>query len=267
MIQLDLRREGSAYRPTLPALAVDDADRGLAMRTWRARMVNEHISARVFAALVPQLMEAGLPSSVQRQLPVYIADEYRHAEQCAGVVLALGGVPVAPLPELPPVPDHEDAGPLETVLRNLLSICCLSETVAVAVIRAEQATLEGTALGEVLGSILADEVQHARFGWEVLGTVAPSLDEPMRRRLSAYLTIALDHLVAYELPKLPVLASVSPEAEALGVCDGGLAREIFFATLHEVILPQLDAAGLFATEAWQATRAHALDGGALGESP
>lgn len=216
----------------------------MAARTWRGRMVNEHVSAQVFAGLVPQLMGAAFPPVAIAALPGMIADELRHAEQCAGVVLALGHAPVAPLPALARMPDHPEVGPLEAALRNLLSVCCLSETVAVAVIRAEQAELEGTALGGVLSRILADEVQHARFGWTLLGTLAPLLDEAARARTRRYLVTALQHLEDYELPRLPVHLGLRPELALAGVCDGGLARQIFQDTLSLVVLPELERVGL-----------------------
>ena len=81
-------------------------------------------------------------AALQAEVPAMIADEYRHARQCAGVVLALGGDPVAPLPAIQALPEHADVSPLEAVLRNVISVGCLSETVAVSVIRAEHAELE-----------------------------------------------------------------------------------------------------------------------------
>jgi hypothetical protein len=142
-------------------------------------------------------------------------------------------------------------GALEAALRNVLSVGCMSETVAVAVIRAEQAELEGGPLGEVLAEILADEVAHARFGWAVLGALAPRLDDAARARTDAYLVDAFAHQIRWELPKLPVVAGRRPELAAAGVCDGGFAREVFFDTLRDVIVPGLEAAGLRAGAALQ----------------
>lgn len=248
---LDLRGPAARRRPDLGDLpALSDAERAMAARTWRARMVNEHISARVFAALVPQMMRAGLDPERIAELPAYAADELRHGELCAAVVLALGHEPVAPYPALEPVPEHEDAPPLEALLRNLISVCCLSETVAVSVIRAEHAELEGSALGEILGQILADEIRHARFGWRLLGELAPTLDEATRARLSRYLVDALAHQLAYELPRLPLNAGLRPELAQAGVCDGAFARTLFLDTVEQVIVPQLEAAGLSARAAW-----------------
>lgn len=253
---LDLRREAAARRPDLVDLPeLTPEERQMAIRTWRGRMVNEHASAQVFAGLVPQLMRAAISPTVIAQVPRMISDELRHAEQCAGVVLALGGEPVAPLPQLETFPTHDDVQPLEGLVRNLISVSCMSETVAVSIIRAEQAELDGTVLGGVLSTILADEIQHARFGWKLLGVLLPMLDEAAHTRLAAYVEIALAHQCAYELPKLPVNLGLRAEVAAAGVCDGGAARALFFDTIEQIIVPQLDAAGLHASEAWSRVRA------------
>lgn len=252
---LDLRAAAARRRPDLTGLpALSDAEVAMAARTWSGRMVNEHISAQVFAGLVPQLMRAAAPSELQAAVPAMISDELRHAEQCAGVVLALGHDPVAPLPTIVPLPDHADAAPIEALLRNVLSVCCLSETIAVSIIRAEQAELDGTPLGGILKEILADEINHARFGWGLLGRVAGDLDAPTRERLSEYLVDALAHQIEHEVPRLPVNLGLRDEIAQAGVCDGGLARELFFTTVEAVIVPQLDAAGLRATDAWAAAQ-------------
>jgi len=253
---LDLRREAQKHLPDLSDLPeLSDEERAMAARTWRGRMVNEHISAQVFAGLVQQGMRAALPPGLQAQFPKAIADEYRHAEQCAAVVVALGFEPVAPLPEIEPLPQHEDVGPLEGFLRNCVSVGCMSETIAVSIIRAEHAELEGTPLGELLGTILADEVQHARLGWTVLGLLAPRMDDAARERMNAYLVDAFFHQIEFELPHLPVNIGLRAEVTQAGVCDGGAARGLFFDTMEQVIVPKLEEAGFDAQGAWGRARA------------
>ncbi len=252
---LDLRdaaRRRALALPDLPALT--PAERAAAVRTWRGRMVNEHVSAQVWGALVGQLMAAALPAAVLAGVAEAVADELRHAELCAAVVVALGGQPVAPLPPLAPVPAHPEVGPLEGALRNIISVGCMAETIAVALIRAEQAELEDSALGAVLGQILADEVAHARLGWRVLGQCAPLLDAPARARMGAYLAVAFAHQIAHELPLLPLGGPVGAAAARAGVCDGAFARQLFFDTFETVIVPGLDQVGLPATAAWQQVR-------------
>ena len=253
---LDLRHAAKRRAVSLSDLPeLSPEARQMAIRTWRGRMVNEHVSAQVWSALVGQLLRAAIPPGLLAGVAEAVSDELRHAELCAAVVEALGGTAVARLPPIEDVPAHAEVGPLEGALRNVISVGCMSETVAVSVIRTEQAELEGTALGDVLSSILADEVAHARLGWKLLGICAPLLDADARSRLSAYLVDALAHQVEHEVPMLPVLGKIDPSAVSAGVCDGGFARSVFIDTIEQIIVPGLERAGLSASEAWVEARA------------
>ncbi len=258
MARLDLRalaaKEGFRLEDT-PELRA--TDRASAIATWKGRMVNEHISARVFAGLLPQLMAADVSAERQAEVAAMITEELRHAVLCASVVEALGGEAVAELPALPPVPAHEDATPLEAVLRNVLSICCLSETVAVALIDAERRATGPAALQSLLTTIVADEVGHSRFGWTLLDELAHRIDPGLRERLDDYLVVALEHLHTHELSHLPPRAAPSEAAEAIGVCDGLEARGLFFDTVETAILPGLELRGFRARECWAAATAAA----------
>lgn len=218
-------------------------DPTVAQRTWRARMVNEHISSRVFGALLGQAMAAGLSAERQTQLAEFACEELRHARQCAAVVLALGGAAIAELPDLPPVPSHADVDPLQALLRNVVSVCCLSETVAVALIRAETLQIGPPALRELLDRILADEVGHAQFGWSLLAELAP-LEPDVQQGLSAYAKVAMDHVIAHELEHLPDHAGLGPAAAQLGVCSGRDARALLADTLTTVVVPGLRRFGI-----------------------
>ncbi len=248
---LNLRAEGQALAAAFaPMPELDPDERAAAIATWRGRMVNEHMSARVFAALVPQLMKAGVASAQLEAVAIMIGDELRHGRQCAAMVEALGGCAETPLPDLPAVPAHDDAPPLEAALRNVLSICCLSETVAVSLVSAERSRAGHADMERTLDEILADEVRHSRFGWTLLQEVQHRLDAPTRERLGRYLVVAFRHLVAHELAHLPLTAPPSERAEAVGVCDGAESRELFFDTVQQVIVPRLETLGLPAAAAW-----------------
>jgi hypothetical protein len=160
---------------------------------------------------------------------------------------------VAELPPLPAVPLHADAEPLEALLRNVLSIACLSETVAVALIGAERELAGPPAMQSTLTAILADEVGHARFGWRLLETLGPRLTPELRARLGDYLIVAFRHLREHELAHLPPQPAPSARAESFGVCDGHEARALFFETVRSVIIPGLEAHGIPAERAWVAS--------------
>ena len=239
---LDLKLDG------IPELG--DAERRAALTTWRGRMMNEFVSARVFEALAGQIERAGLPADMIDTAHRFAADERRHGHLCAAVVRALGGSAVAPIRPLAPVPEHADCAPMEALLRNVLSISCLAETVAVALVGAEREEAGPDCLRDVLTSILADEVRHARFGWTLLARVGPSLDDATRLRLGRYLELAFAHLEEHELRFLPAGPAPSDKAERVGVCDGDVSRELFYETVRTVIIPGLQARGLPAADAW-----------------
>jgi hypothetical protein len=133
----------------------------------------------------------------------------------------------------------------------MLSICCLSETVAVSLIGAERIEMPEGELRELLTRIYADEVGHSRFGWRTLGRLAPALDAGTKDRLGDYLETAFDHLVEHELSHLPESSRPPPEGVALGLCSGPDARKLFFDTVEQVIVPGLEAHGIPAQRAWQ----------------
>jgi hypothetical protein len=245
--RLDLRTEARAAMPRvpwLPALA------GAARATWARRMVKEHSSARVFEAIAAQLEGAGFDPMTVEECRGFAAEERRHGVLCGAVVEALGGEACAHVGALPAVPAHEDVDAREAVLRNLLSVSCLSETLAVALIAAERFDMPEGDLRALLTGIWRDEIGHARFGWRLVAEAIPALDEHARARLEAYLATAFAHLEAHMLEHLP-LSEHAAEGAALGLCSGRRARELVHATLTEVVAGRLEALGLRAHAAWR----------------
>ncbi|MFK7927450.1 MAG: ferritin-like domain-containing protein [Myxococcota bacterium] len=242
---LDVREQARARAPRIEA---DPALVNVAINTWRARMINETRSAEVFEALADQLAVAGLDEAGVARCRSFADEERLHGVLCGAVVEALGGEARSELPPDAPVPEHADVGRLEAALRNLLSICCLSETVAVALIGFERESLPEGELKELLTEIYADECGHANFGWRRLPGLLPD-DPEMKQRLGDYLAVAFAHLEAHELAHLPAGPGI-PGGEALGLCDGAEARALLAAAVHEVIIPGLESHGLPAQAAW-----------------
>jgi hypothetical protein len=250
---LDLRAASRRVQVQVPDA---DADRGPAIATWRGRMVNETLSSAVFTQLGRQVAWAGLGAPLSRACEEFAREERRHGVLCGAVVEALGGEAFAELPAAPAFPMHEDVSPVEGVLRNVLSISCLSETVAVSLIGAEREEMPEGELRELLTTIWADEIGHSRFGWSLVAGHAPALGRPARARLGAYLRVAFRHLEEHELSHLP--ESTGAERADLGLCDGRTARALFHATVTDVIVPRLESLGLPADAAWRSRRQRAL---------
>ena len=243
---LDLRLPARLHRvqlPRRPHLAA------AARATWLGRMVNEHGSARVFDALAEQLREADFDENDAKACRSFAAEERYHGVLCGAVVESLGGEARAEIQAPLPIPRHEDVGRLEAVLRNVLSVSCLSETVAVALIGAERGEMPEGNLRDLLTRIWSDEVGHARFGWQIVNTRVPALPFEMRERLGAYLAVAFAHTEEHELAHLPLRAQPE-DGEVLGLCGGRDARELFYETVETVIVPGLEPAGLPAAHAW-----------------
>jgi hypothetical protein len=56
---------------------------------------------------------------------------------------------------LDPIPAHEDAEPLEALLRNVISVSCASETVAVTLVATEREPAGSPAIRHLLDQIAA----------------------------------------------------------------------------------------------------------------
>jgi hypothetical protein len=249
---VDLRAPARQAAPALPSMPELTAS---ALATWRGRMVNEHTSAQVFEGLARQLAAAGMEPELVAECAGFANEERKHGVLCGAVVEALGGEARFERPDTDEFPEHEDVSRKEAALRNLLSISCLSETVAVSLIGAERLEMPEGPLRDLLTDIYADEVGHARFGWRLAGRLALELEADARARVEEYLAVAFAHLEEHELAHLNPNSAPPPEGVCLGLCNGKDARELFYATVKDVIVPGLEAIGLHARDAWVARAA------------
>lgn len=255
MIDLrDLSRKVKIDLPDHPHL------RDGAIATWRGRMINEYSSARVFEGLCAHARRAGLDAKLVTAVEGFAAEERNHGVMCGAVVEALGAEAYAPHREEYAYPVHADVGELEGLLRNLLSISCMSETVAVALIGAERLEMPEGPLRELLTRIWSDEVGHARFGWRLVHELVPTLDADAKARLNRYAAVAFEHVERHELQHLPMNSRPPEEGAELGLCSGEDARTLFYETIRDVVIPGLNKAGLDGATAWKERlryRAHA----------
>ena len=247
MTILDLRAEAQAHKPRLPYLPELQE---MAIGTWRGRMINEHGSARVFEGLAKQLERLGLDEADLDRVRSFAAEERKHGVLCGAVVEALGGQALAPALEVVPFPKHDEVSLLEGALRNLISISCLSETVAVALIGAEREEMPDGELKELLTTIYAEECGHANYGWRLLPKLLAMGDDTLVDRLSEYLLVAFEHLERHELAHLPADVVPPAEGKVLGLCNGLDARKLFYAAIEQIIVPGLCQHGLNAQWAW-----------------
>jgi len=248
-VELNLSEAGTPYVPRVPDVP---GLREVAQATWRGRMIQEFSSGEVFDVLAQQLEASGVEARHVERCRAFAEEERLHGVLCGAVVQALGGEAMARFPSFDEVPLHEEVSPLEGAARNLLSICCLSETVAVALIGAEREDMPEGDLRDLLTRIWADECGHSNFGWRLLPQLLAA-DPGLAERLSTYLPVALAHLEAHELEHLGT-TTFPPEGASLGLCGGPQVHALFYAAVETIIVPGLEAMGLRATEAWAQRR-------------
>lgn len=252
---LDLREQASesalALRNAMPQSEVGSPEESLrlsAIPTWLGRMRNEHGSSRVFQAMSEHAHSLGY-SEFAQELATFAEEEIRHGVLCGAIATALGGTALTEALPQAQYPLHSDAkSSLESLLRNVVSVSCMSETVAVALIGAEleamKETMPDAPITLILEQIWADEIGHSRVGWRFLHVHAAQLEEESRLSLCAYVTHALNQLEEHELAHLPLNASPPPGGARYGLCSGAEARILLHATVEQVILPSLALAGL-----------------------
>ncbi len=250
MQTLDLRE---AARVRAPAIVPPGALGPAVIATWRGRMINEHGSSHVFEGLAAQFAALGCAEEAA-ECRDFAAEERDHGASCGAVVEAAGGSALADVEDPRRVPVHADTTPRAAVLRNVISVCCLSETVAVSLIGAERLEMPEGPLRDLLERIWADEIGHSRFGWKYVARAYGELSAEEREAVERYLPIAFGHLEAHELAHIPAETAWPDGATTYGLCDGADARALFFDTVHEVIVPQLEAMGLPARTAWEHRR-------------
>ena len=224
---------------------------------WRHRMVHEYESAAVFAAIVPQLMEAGATVDFETTVLRCAMDELRHATLCASVVDFLGEDRNAEVdPHLEPVPRHEDCSRRVGALRNLL-FASMTETISMGLLTEERERVDEPYIGRVLRQLASDESLHARVGWTYLAVLHEEMSDEERQSMRDYMPVALKHMEQELLGAMPIVKGAEPPQEvmddlfALGFSESRRARSLLYDAIAEVLLPRLDAFELEATEAWQ----------------
>jgi hypothetical protein len=125
------------------------------------------------------------------------------------------------------------------------------------VIGSEREWARDKQLHAILTRILSDEVNHARFGWQLARDLIPALPEEAKRRLSVYL-VAIFMRDLRAMAGSLALPTVSDAALALGAPDGELSWRLYWDTTHEVTLPGLEALGLRARWAFGKAKTQVL---------
>jgi len=109
----------------------------------------------------------------------------------------------------------------------------------------------------VARQILRDEHLHASFGWETLGLLLPRMSDASRAELDRGMARAFGGVeqttacgIAIEAVAGKDIDIVRGDAPNLGTLSDEQYAMIFFATMEQEVLPQLEALDLDARGAW-----------------
>ena len=234
------------------ASVYDPAAVAEARAMWQSRMRAEHESVPALTALAGQLVEAGATLDVQGVVLRMALDELRHTEICGEAVRALGGEAAFEIAEPPRLAVWPGVGPEERALRNVIFGNTLVETVNTANLVDILDTMTDPYLRERTRLLLADEVQHASFGFDYLAAWGPWLADhaDVRRSLDRWLPRAFVELDRARSGGMQS-KTLTQDQIALGLPDPLRLTTVMCETVEGAILPALESYGLDATTAWR----------------
>jgi hypothetical protein len=171
---------------------------------------------------------------------------------CANLARAYGETIDVPPTESLPV-DRAGMSLEEATLVEIMSLCCIAETLSVAALGAILEVTVATDIRDVVQSILKDEASHAKLGWAHLAA-------ERERGRGGFLGELLPRLMAASIPDDLFLAQGGPENEealAFGQLPRSRRVTIFCETFDQVIFPGFGAVGVdtAAARTWLSERA------------
>ena len=224
---------------------------------WRARIAAEYGSAAITQHLVLWLIQVGAsPDVIDAGLPI-VEDELVHSRLSHEVYVAAGGTE----------PPHIDRGTLELarheqlplevdVLRTVVRIFCLGETVAVPLFSHLRASCTVAPARAALDRILKDEVRHRDFGWLALDwllttPLAPHIPDLLERELPLMFG-ELERSYGTGNPAFDdaATAQMGDDERAWGLAPPREYADILHRTFTRDYQPRFAARGIDATPAW-----------------
>jgi hypothetical protein len=221
---------------------------------WHMRAELELTAMGLFADVARGLFDTRAEPEILWVASRALTDEIRHSLLCHHVADVYFG---RPAPEVVPdkvdPPRFGDAPPEVNRLLHLITNCCINETIASAQLRSMMKAAVNPLVREVTRLLLADEIDHARVGWAVLGSprLSPELRWHVGKALPALLRLAervwLGDRPVFTVP-VPVGHGYLPDAEAV---------EVTFDALDSLVFPGLARVGVDVTlgqEFWKKRR-------------
>jgi len=209
-----------------------------AARLWSYRATVELEAAARFDRLAATARRQGAEAIVVELAERAGDDERRHHQRCVELVQHLGGHWSAPA-EVVAKPVRSGLGARADLLYELVAMSCVTETFSAALLMEMRAAAADELVREVVHEVLVDEVDHSRLGWahlasEARGHSVAFIGERLPRMLAA--------TVAEEL--FGPDSDPSPELDGLGALSRARRRDVFAATMLDVVFPGLRRFGV-----------------------
>ncbi len=224
---------------------------------WSHRAVAEYESTAQFAQLLHRLTLLGAPIEIIGAATRLATDECRHAELCAKLAELFGGNSSSVTHKGLSLYDDVNDLPLQCAL-TILAVCCFGETLSVPMFKSLTVVTTEPIARRVVEIIAGDEEYHSRFGWSALSWFVAELSEAQNDLIRAALPGLMSHFesVCYGGPevfeRLVETEFVVEAGEAnLGTLPEDGYAAIFYATLEELIIPQLNELGFDGLAAWR----------------
>jgi hypothetical protein len=255
-----LRSEGARTRRAIPWKSFDRskypaAALRVAAASQRALATGEYGAVDLFAHLAIDLSLHGAPFDLVALCAKAPSDELRHADYAMRMATLFTGEPVCL--EL----DREGLKnviskrlSLEELDAMMIDVPVISETLAAALLTACARQATDPVVKAHFGSLVADEVHHARLGWYYMAWRAPSWSHADRQRLADRAGTIVMNTQRQFWRGRDAAQGAEEATHALGVLGSVRQREVVRAVMEDEIVPGLDALGLGASHAWRARR-------------
>ena len=174
-----------------------------ARRVWTDVAISEYAAIAMFSQVVSALAEARAPLDLIGMTSDFVADEVKHVELAARLVMQLGGAvprafdPTRLSPRLAP-----GLSPLQRANELALRVGCIGETYASGTAVPMMRATGHPVVRAVYETILRDEARHCRFGSLYFEWAEPLIDERERQRLAQVAMQTLRHYATlWQRPK------------------------------------------------------------------
>lgn len=219
----------------------DAADDALvtARTTWTRTAFSEYASAAAFAEIATALLAAGAPIDLAACAGDFVVDEIVHAECAARITAWLGGAVTLDVDLAKLVRPPRSSDPLLGALERIVRTSCVGEALTVPMLKLARDESDAPPIAAALAKIVADESQHAQFGWWVLDWASERIDDAARAHLAAVAAHAIDCFA-------PLLNRevVACAANGLGTLGCGTFDPVFAAAVRDRVLGPLAERGI-----------------------